>query len=64
MIAEDLVDKIIEALKKEIEFDGVIPRYAFPGTKITKSVHMVSNLDLLIRDFSKERNIFRPICLR
>ena len=53
---EKIVRRLIDE-KEEIEFDGVIPRYAFHGTKITKSVHMINHLDQLIRDFSRERNI-------
>lgn len=34
-----------------------LPRYAVPGIHITKSVHMVYELDQLVRDFSKEKNI-------
>lgn len=34
-----------------------LPRYAVPGIHITKSVHMVYELDQLVREFSKEKNI-------
>lgn len=36
---------------------GAIPRYTIPGVLVTKSVHMVRELDLLVRSFSQERNI-------
>lgn len=40
-----------------VDSEGSIPRYAIPGVFVTKSVHMTSHLDQLVRDFSKERNI-------
>jgi hypothetical protein len=36
---------------------GKVPRYVIPGIPVTKSVHMMSPLDRLVRDFSKEKNI-------
>lgn len=36
---------------------GEIPRYAIPGIPVTKSVHMMSPLDQMVRDFSREKNI-------
>jgi hypothetical protein len=36
---------------------GQIPRYAVPGTPVTKSVHMMHTLDTLVRDFSREKNV-------
>lgn len=40
-----------------VDSEGIIPRYAVPGVFVTKSVHMTSHLDQLVRDFSKEKNI-------
>ncbi|ESU34158.1 hypothetical protein G3A_02500 [Bacillus sp. 17376] len=34
-----------------------IPRFTLPGSFVTKSVHMTNTLDLMVRDFSKEKNI-------
>lgn len=36
---------------------GTIPRYTVPGVFTTKSVHMVSPLDIMVRDFSREKNV-------
>ncbi|QJX63796.1 hypothetical protein HLK66_20555 [Niallia circulans] len=36
---------------------GQIPRFTLAGTFVTKSVHMTNTLDLMVRDFSKEKNI-------
>lgn len=36
---------------------GQIPRFTLLGTFVTKSVHMTNTLDLMVRDFSKEKNI-------
>lgn len=36
---------------------GAIPRYAVPGVLVTKSVHMSHDLDMMVRNFSKEKNI-------
>lgn len=36
---------------------GQIPRFTLSGTFVTKSVHMTNTLDLMVRDFSKEKNI-------
>ena len=36
---------------------GTIPRYALPGVVVTKSVHMVNPLDMMVRDFSREKNV-------
>jgi len=51
-----------EKLTKILVEDGAvesasIPRYIIPGVYTTKSVHMVSKLDNMIKDFSKEKNI-------
>lgn len=53
---EQLLRKILEQREAE-ESEGIIPRYAVPGIFVTKSVHMTNQLDQLIRDFSKEKNI-------
>ncbi|WP_052488096.1 hypothetical protein [Gordoniibacillus kamchatkensis] len=34
-----------------------LPRYVIPGVYTTKSVYMNHNIDLLIREFSEEKNI-------
>jgi hypothetical protein len=36
---------------------GKIPRFTLPGQFITKSVHMTTALDQMVRDFSREKNI-------
>lgn len=36
---------------------GQIPRFTLQGLFVTKSVHMTNNLDQMVRDFSKEKNI-------
>lgn len=36
---------------------GQIPRFTLAGRFVTKSVHMTNTLDLMVRDFSKEKNI-------
>ncbi|WP_016993637.1 hypothetical protein [Lysinibacillus boronitolerans] len=36
---------------------GQIPRFTLPGLFVTKSVHMTTTLDQMVRDFSKEKNI-------
>lgn len=36
---------------------GQIPRFTLPGTFVTKSVHMTNTLDLMVQDFSNEKNI-------
>lgn len=36
---------------------GQIPRFTLPGRFVTKSVHMTDTLDLMVRDFSKEKNV-------
>ena len=53
---EDILKQLLDE-KEAIEADGIIPRYMIAGTKITKSVHMISHLDQLVRDFSQEKNI-------
>lgn len=37
--------------------ESKIPRYIIPSVYITKSVHMASTLDRLVREFSREKNI-------
>ena len=34
-----------------------IPRYALPGAFVTKYVHMVSQLDIMVRDFARVKNV-------
>jgi len=47
-------DQLIELLMPASD-SGRIPRYALGGTFVTKSVHMSSRLDRMVRDFSAER---------
>jgi len=44
-------------LFEEAENIARLPRYTVSGIHITKSVHMVYELDQLVREFSKEKNI-------
>jgi hypothetical protein len=39
------------------EATGQIPRYAVPGVPVTKSVHMMNQLDQMVRDYSREKNV-------
>lgn len=48
-------DRLVELLATER--NGEIPRFAVPGIPVTKSVHMMNNLDQMVRDFSREKNI-------
>ena len=49
-------DRLMDVLIPASE-TGEIPRYIVPGVFITKSVHMASPLDQLIREFSREKNV-------
>lgn len=49
-------EKLIDLLTPQLD-TGNIPRYSIGGTFVTKSVHMSSNLDAIIRDFSREKGI-------
>lgn len=53
----DLRKDQLGELFEDIEHGVRLPRYTVPGIHITKSVHMVYELDQLVREFSKERNI-------
>lgn len=55
-----LLDRNKEKLKVILDTDteqGKIPRYTLSGINVTKSVHMVTNLDQLTRAYSEEKNI-------
>lgn len=55
-------DKLVDMLIPQPD-GGTIPRYALPGVLATKSVHMVNTLAIMVRDFSKEKNVSqRDIC--
>lgn len=49
-------DKLLDLIMPQAD-SGTIPRYALPGVFVTKSVHMVSPLDMMVRDFSREKNV-------
>jgi len=49
-------DRIVDLIMPQND-SGTIPRYALPGVFVTKSVHMVSPLDTMVRDFSREKNV-------
>ncbi|AKA70864.1 hypothetical protein [Clostridium scatologenes] len=49
-------DKLLDLIIPQTD-SGTIPRYALPGVFVTKSVHMVSPLDMMVRDFSREKNV-------
>ena len=56
----DLLDKNKELLLDQLlhSFDGTsVPRYIIPGVFVTKSVHMSSSLDRLVKEYSAEKNI-------
>jgi hypothetical protein len=50
-------EKLIELLNSYSNDDMAMPRYVIGGLCVTKSVHMVTGLDLLIREYSTEKNI-------
>ena len=51
-------DRLLDILVDEGESEEPrIPRYIIPGVFTTKSVHMVSQLDNMVKEFSKEKNI-------
>lgn len=49
-------ERLMELILPEEE-KGEIPRYIIPGVYVTKSVHMSSNIDRLVREFSRDKNI-------
>jgi hypothetical protein len=49
-------DRLVDLIMPQND-SGTIPRYALPGVFVTKSVHMVSPLDTMVRDFSREKNV-------
>jgi hypothetical protein len=50
-------EKLLELLNSYSNDDMTMPRYVIGGLCVTKSVHMVTGLDLLIREYSTEKNI-------
>lgn len=50
-------EKLLELLNSYSNDDMSMPRYVIGGLCVTKSVHMVTGLDLLIREYSTEKNI-------
>lgn len=50
-------ERLNEMLIEDNSHNKTMPRYVVTGLSITKSVHMVSGLDQIIRDFSQEKNI-------
>lgn len=50
-------EKLLELLNSYSNDDMAMPRYVIGGLCVTKSVHMVTGLDLLIREYSTEKNI-------
>lgn len=50
---KDLLGELFEEAERGVR----LPRYTVPGIHITKSVHMVYELDQLVREFSKEKNV-------
>jgi hypothetical protein len=49
-------EKLLELLNSRHD-DEAMPRYLIGGLCVTKSVHMVTGLDMLIREYSTEKNI-------
>ena len=49
---DKLLDLVIPGSEK-----GKVPRYVVPGIAKTKTVQMMSNLEQLVVDFSREKNI-------
>ncbi|WP_238882320.1 hypothetical protein [Clostridium sp. YIM B02551] len=54
---ENNKEKLMELLNSYSNDEMVMPRYVVGGLCVTKSVHMVTGLDLLIREYSTEKNI-------
>jgi hypothetical protein len=50
-------EKLLELLNSYSNDDMAMPRYVIGGLCVTKSVHMVTGLDLLVREYSTEKNI-------
>ena len=50
-------ERLMELLNSYSNDDMAMPRYVIGGLCVTKSVHMVTGLDLLIREYSTEKNI-------
>lgn len=50
-------EKLLELLNSYSADDMAMPRYVIGGLCVTKSVHMVTGLDMLIREYSTEKNI-------
>jgi hypothetical protein len=50
-------EMLLELLESYSNDDMAMPRYVIGGLCVTKSVHMVTGLDLLIREYSTEKNI-------
>jgi hypothetical protein len=55
-ILEKHKNELINTIVPERD-EAIVPRYIIPGVYITKSVHMANNLDRLVREFSREKNI-------
>ncbi len=56
MMLQKNKDRLVDMLIPQSD-ENNIPRYALPGVFVTKSVHMISPLDIMVRDFSKEKNV-------
>lgn len=50
-------EKLLELLDRDSNSEIAMPRYVIGGLCVTKSVHMVTGLDMLIREYSTEKNI-------
>lgn len=51
-------ERLIEIIESSFEGEaGKLPRYVIKGLFITKSIHMSSKLDQMVRDFSEEKNV-------
>ncbi|MCF8568390.1 hypothetical protein LLE49_27100 [Alicyclobacillus tolerans] len=50
-------DKLTRLLDQTVTQQTEIPRYILPGVYTVKSIHMVAELDQLVKTFSREKNI-------
>lgn len=56
-LLESKKEKLLELLGSYDDDEKAIPRFVIGGLSVTKSVHMVTGLDLLIREYSTEKNL-------
>ncbi len=54
---QQVLVELIDKMSVQSKGAQGLPRYSVPGIFVTKSVHMSNQLDQMIRDYSKEKNI-------